>query len=61
MPTLQKSAPAPVNFLHDPKLKKKYANRLAKRTAVRKKLHKELADCERLTESDFLIRINARG
>lgn len=60
MPTQQKSEIARPNFLDDPKLKKKFRAKLVKIEAERTKLHAELANCERLTEADFAVRINAR-
>ncbi len=60
MPPQQKSELPPPNILDDPELKKKFAAELAEIEAEREQIHEQLADCERLTEADFAVRINAR-
>ena len=61
MRTRQKLETTPLNFLDDPKLTKKFRVKLEKIEAERVRIHEELANCERLTEVDFAVRINTRG
>lgn len=60
MPIPQESEFKRPNFLDDPKLMEKFKVELQDIEAERADLHEELAECERLTEADFAVRINAR-
>lgn len=60
MPALPKSDTTRPSFLDDRELEEKFRVELAKVEAERAELHEELANCERLTEADFAVRINAR-